>query len=111
MANTASEEGELSELIETLGNPHVITVQQLREAAANRNMTAVLEFLNDRRTSRAIPHRLDECGYDMVPNPDRPKDGLWPVGTRRTPIYGRRELVRRDQIEAARALSGGHRET
>ena len=73
-----------------------------------RNMYGVAEFLNDRRTARAIPHRLAECGYHTVPNPDR-KDGLWLVETRRIPVYGRRELTRREQIDAARNLTVGGR--
>ena len=63
-----------------------------------------LSVVSDRAVRRQIPHRLAECGYEMVGNPDRPKDGKWPIGDRRLIVYARRDLSRRDQILAARGL-------
>lgn len=103
-ANAAPEEGELADLIETLRYPPALTIAALLEAARSRQMHEMVGFLTDVKVRRQIPHRLGECGYEMVANPDRPKDGRWFIGDRRTPVYARRELSRRDQIVAARDL-------
>jgi hypothetical protein len=104
MANAAPEESELSEIIELLKSPDVLTVQQLRDEATRRQRHTVLDFLSNHRTARQIPHRLGECGYDSIPNPGRPADGLWTINGRRTQVYGRRTLSRKEQIERARGL-------
>jgi hypothetical protein len=44
-----------------------------------------------------------------VRNPDA-SDGLWRIEDKRQVVYAKRELSRRDQIEAARALTEQSRE-
>jgi len=105
MANTAPEEGELADLLETLGNPEVVSVGMMRESADNRRLYDLVSLLDDPKRRRVIPHRMGEAGYDPVPNPDR-KDGLWWMGGRRGAIYARRSLPIRARIEAARAFCG-----
>jgi hypothetical protein len=58
------------------------------------------EWLLDRRNRRAIPHRLDRCGYGALRNRDA-TDGLWKLNERRQVIYVRSELEPRQQLEAA----------
>jgi Family of unknown function (DUF5906) len=99
-ANDAPEDAELADVIDSLGNPTAITVMQIREAAGFG--TNLESWINDRRSNRAIPHRLEKCGYVVVRNQDA-KDGVWLVKGKRTPIYAKRELSPRDQVEAARA--------
>jgi hypothetical protein len=55
--------------------------------------------------ARKIPHRLEECGYVPVRNPDDKRDGLWYVSGKRQRVYAKQELALRDQIAAATKLS------
>jgi hypothetical protein len=57
------------------------------------------QWLDDRKNRRAIPHRMEECGYVKVPNPDA-DDGLWKAGDRRQTIYGRTDLSPKEQLSA-----------
>lgn len=59
----------------------------------------------DPKNSRAIPHRLQECGYVKVRNPDA-EDGLWRIDRKRQAIYARADLPLRDQLTAAAKLAG-----
>ena len=68
----APEDAELADVIDAMGNPDAMTVKQLIAAATG----AVAEWLLERRSRRALPHRLERCGYVAVKNPDA-KDGAW----------------------------------
>jgi hypothetical protein len=61
-------------------------------------------LLIDRKNRRAIPHRVERCGYTQVQNPDRPADGLWKLQGKRQVIYAKVNLPECDRIRAARAL-------
>ena len=50
-----------------------------------------IEWLNDRKNRRAIPHRFESCGYAPVRN-DTAKDGLWVIGGKRQVVYGRLDV-------------------
>jgi hypothetical protein len=99
-SNQAPEEAELSDALELLSWPDAVTVSTVAAAAAD----AFREFLLDRRNSRRIPHRFEECGYVQVRN-DAAKDGYFKVGHKRCPIYAKKTLTRREQIEAAVRLT------
>jgi hypothetical protein len=60
-------------------------------------------WLQDRRSRRQIPHRLEAAGYSPVRN-DSAVDGLWKLGSKRQTIYARKELSVRDRIVAATTL-------
>lgn len=99
-AGDTQEDSELADVIDQLGNPTALTVQQIRERAGFGS-----EFegwLSSHKTRRIIPHRLEKQGYVAVRNPDS-QDGVWKVEGRRTPIYALGRLAPRDQIEACRA--------
>jgi hypothetical protein len=83
-------------------NPDVTTLESLKTAATGREIES---WLRERKNRRAIPHRLEKCGYAPIRNNDR-KDGLWIVGGRREVIYGRRTLSFNERISAARKLAG-----
>ncbi|WP_126172857.1 bifunctional DNA primase/polymerase [Altericroceibacterium xinjiangense] len=100
-SNQAPEDAELADALDTLGSPDAVTVPSIA-AAAHPEFTA---WLADRRNSRRIPHRLEECGYVAVRN-RHAKDGLFKVGGKRCAIYARKTLSPRDQITAAEALAG-----
>ena len=53
----------------------------------NRRRRCV-EWLNDRKNRKQIPHRLEDCGYVRVHNRDS-KQGLWTVGGKKQAVYAR----------------------
>jgi hypothetical protein len=97
--NRAPEDNELADLIDALGNPDALTVKQLAAGATGE----AAEWLMDRRFRRALPHRLERCGYVSVHNPDA-KDGVWKIKSGRQPIYAKASLSLSDQIAAARKV-------
>jgi hypothetical protein len=98
-ANRAPEEAELADLLERLGSPKAVTLADIQETAEG----AFGEWIRDRKNRRAIPHRLEKCGYVPVRN-DAAKDRLWKIHGRRQAVYASSELSFRDQITAAREL-------
>jgi hypothetical protein len=102
-ANRTPEDAELADALDTLGKPDVTTLRGIASVAADEFKA----WLGDRRNSRKVPHRLEECGYVPVRNPSA-QDGLWKVGHKRAVIYARKDLTYRDSVTAAEAcLSAG----
>jgi hypothetical protein len=104
-ANRAPEDAELADVLDKLGNPDVVTLNQIAEAA---DENALEDWIRDRRNRRAIPHRLEQCDYVPVRN-DAAKDGLWVIRKKRTAIYGRSDLSTSDRLRAASRLARGSR--
>jgi Family of unknown function (DUF5906) len=96
-ASRAPEDAELADVIDEMGRPKIVTLNQL----ASRASAHFADWLRDRKNSRSVPHRLETSGYVAVRN-ERAKDGLWKVGGKRQVIYGDASLPLRDRIEAAR---------
>jgi hypothetical protein len=94
--NRSPEDTELADLIEALGDPDVITVKMLIKSS--EFSTEDLGWLQDRRTRRAIPHKLERCGYVCVSNPDS-KDGVWKISGVRHVIYAKATLTPSDQLD------------
>src|SRR5262249_61250738 len=67
--------------------PDAVTLNQLRAAATGE----AAEWVMDRKQRRAIPHRLERCGYTSVNN-DAADDGLWHVSGSRQCIYAKNAL-------------------
>ena len=63
--------------------------------------------LRDRKTKRALPHKMERVGYVPVRNPDA-SDGLFKLGDRRQAVYAKRTLSPADQIRAARQIPNPH---
>jgi hypothetical protein len=101
-ANQAPEEAELMDLIDRLGNPDALTPSQLH-ARADLELQI---WLGDRKNRRALPHRLESCGYSSVPNPDA-KDTLWKAFGSRQTVYAKSTMSVRDRIAAVRRFSSG----
>ena len=100
-ANRAPEDAELADVLDRLGNPTAVTINQIAvEAPAEFAL-----FLRDRKNRRQIPHRLEACGYTPVRSPAA-SDGLWKIGGARQVIYAKKELIERDRQAAARRLQG-----
>ena len=98
-ANRAPEDAELADIIDQLENPDALTIAAIRREA----MGSFLDWINDRRNLRNIPHRLESCGYVQISNTAR-KNGLWVVGGSRQMIYAKANLSLKAQFQAAQAL-------
>ena len=66
------------------------------------------EWLLERKNRRAIPHRMERCGYAAVRNPNA-DDGLWKLQGRRQVVYARTDLSLGAQLAAIeqRGRDGG----
>ncbi len=101
-ANSAPEDAELADALDNLGRPEATTIASLALATSDEGFRA---YLSERKNSRRIPHRLEQCGYVAVRN-SAAKDGLFKVSGKRCAIYARHDLAPRDQIAAANKLAG-----
>jgi Family of unknown function (DUF5906) len=100
-ASRAPEDAELADVLDRLGNPDATTLARIITGASGD----FEEWLRDRRNRRAIPHRLERCGYVPVRN-DLADDGLWKLSGRRQAVYAKSALPIRDRHRAASKLSG-----
>jgi len=98
-----SEEAELFDLLEDMGSPKAVTLMQIIDHARRTSQHDICDWLTDRKNRRAIPHRLEDIGYEPVRN-DTAKDGLWKIVGKRQVAYARRELPMRDRMRAAGQL-------
>ena len=97
-ANLAPEDAELADAIDTLKRPQALTIKQLAAVASG----ALAEWLSERKSRRAIPHRLERCGYIAVRS--NAKDGFWVIDGQRQAIYADGKLSVQDQYAAAERL-------
>jgi hypothetical protein len=102
-ANRSGEEAELADAIDELGNPEVLTLLQIQKVTSDSGLA---DWLTDRKQRRTIPYRLEQCGYLPVRNPTA-SDGLWKITGKRQAIYAKAGLTLRDQLKAARTITGG----
>ena len=99
MRTGPQEEGELADVLDAMNWPKGFTLKALQEEAEG----GLLELLMDRKSRRAIPHRLEKCGYVPVRNPDA-NDGLWKHGERRKVIYTKAALPLQEQLATAKDM-------
>jgi hypothetical protein len=99
-ANRAPEEAELQDVIDRIANPDAVTLARLIKVA---DKSEIGLWLSDRKNRRAIPHRLETCGYARVRNPDA-NDGLWVIMGARQVIYAKQTLSPKEQARAVREL-------
>ena len=97
-ANCAPENAELADILEIIDKP-AVTLQMIKDNATGD----FLSWLTEPKNRRAIPHRLEQCGYVQVRYDDA-QDGLWKVSGKRQVIYARSVLPLRERIDAAKAL-------
>ena len=98
-ANRPLEEGELSDVFDEMNWPKGFTMKALQDQA----MGGLFEWLMDRKSRRAIPHRLEKIGYVPARNPAA-NDGLWKHGGARKAIYVKAGLSLREQLEVAQGM-------
>ena len=99
-ANRAPEDAELADVLDEMGNPDATTLIQIADAAAGE----IQAWLRDRKNRRAIPHRLEKCGFVPVRNGDA-KDGFWKIRGARQVVYGKSAVSISDRFRAARKLT------
>ncbi len=99
-ANRAPEDAELADVLDQMKNPNATTLISITNHATG----AFQEWITDRKNRRAIPHRLEKCGYVPVRN-DAAKDGLWVIDGSRQVIYAKSELSFPDRFKAASDLA------
>jgi hypothetical protein len=100
-SNRAPEEAEIADVIERRGNPKAFTLKQIQREAEGTDIGA---WLSERKNRRAIPHRLEKCGYVPVRNTAR-NDGLWIVTGERQVIYAQKNLPTNEKHIAAQNLT------
>jgi hypothetical protein len=99
--NNDPEEGELTSLLDEMGNPATVTIGELRSAAMSGSGDSSVSALFERKERRAIPHKLERAGYVSVRNPGT-TDGRWKVDGKNQTVYARRDLALADQLRAVR---------
>jgi hypothetical protein len=99
-ANRAPEDAELADVLDEMENPDATTLSRITAAATGD----IMAWLNDRKNRRAIPHRLEKCGYVPVRNGDA-KDGFWKTRGARQVVYGKSAISISDRSRAARKLT------
>jgi len=99
-SNRAHEDAELADVLDQMGNPDVTTLAQIRDKATGD----FYDWIGERKNRRAVPHRLERCGYVPVRNDTR-DDGLWIINKVRQVIYARKDLSLRDRLSTARRLA------
>ena len=98
-ASRAPEDDELADVIDALSNPAALHLKLLIAAATGD----IAEWLMNRKNRRALPHRLERCGYVSVRNPEA-KDGMWKSKGERQIIYAKASLTPQERMAAARKL-------
>jgi hypothetical protein len=101
-ADRSSDEAELADVIDALGNPIAFCISHLVLKANALSREALAEGLKDRKHRRAIPHRLERAGYISVDSDAR--DGFWVVDGTRQRIFAHQDLRPGDRKTAAEML-------
>jgi hypothetical protein len=97
--NRAPEDDELADVLDAMGNPDAVTVAMLQMAATGETAA----WLTDRKNRRALPHRMERCGYSSVRN-DGPSHGMWTINGKRVMVYAKQALTAEQQLRAAKKL-------
>jgi hypothetical protein len=100
----AAENSELNDVLDAMERPPAVTITELRKNATAAKNHDLNTWLDDRKNRKKIPHRMDECGYVPVRNPDA-NDGLWKIGDRRQAVYTRADLSPKNQMAEAAKLA------
>jgi hypothetical protein len=98
-ANRTTEEAELQDVLDKLGNPDAVTLAEINLKAS----VDLGEWLTDRKNRKAFNHRLEKCGYLAVNNRVA-EDGLWRINERRQMIYAKSTLALGEKVKAAENL-------
>ena len=104
-ASQVPENRELADLLDGLDNPDAVTLASIINGTRTPyGHTEFGDWLKERRNSRKIPHRMENCGYVAVKNPDA-KDGFWKIRGTRHVIYAKLSLTPAARVKSAEALT------
>jgi len=76
--------------------PRIVTLKRIIQKTwdSYKQPTGIGAWLQDRRNSRTIPHRMEACGYVPVRNDADKRDGQWKINGTRQTVYGKSEIGR-----------------
>jgi len=103
-SHRAPEDAELADVLDALKNPQATTLAKLlnqTQGTMSHASNELYDWLRDRKNRRAIPHRLDKCGYVPVRN-DARDTGLWVINGKRQVVYSLKTLPLSEQLRAVR---------
>ena len=92
-ASCSPDDAELADALDSIDRPPVTTIAEVMEATTSATF---VEWLNDRKNRRTIPHRMEACGYTPFRNTGA-KDGFFKVNGRRQVVYALAELSTKDR--------------
>jgi hypothetical protein len=84
--------------------PAVVTLEMIIGAASTSDPDGLYAWFKERNNRRAIPHRLETCGYVPVRNTGA-DDGLWKIGKKRQVVYGLLSVTVPERVAAAATLA------
>jgi hypothetical protein len=96
-AGRAPEDIDLGNAIDELGRPDICSLATIATTKAG----AAMEWLFDPKARRAMPHRMERCGYVACRNPDSER-GSWTINDRKWTLYAKTDLSPKARLEAAR---------
>jgi hypothetical protein len=83
----------LDGILDGMGRPYVLIIPNLITHADGDQA----EWL--RKNPKAVPHRLNDCGYVRVAKPGS-ENGRWMIAGKRQNVYGRKDLSTKDRVAA-----------
>ena len=83
----------LDGILDGMGRPDVLIIPNLITHADGDQA----EWL--RKNPKAVPHRLNDCGYVRVAKPGS-ENGRWMIAGKRQNVYGRKDLSTKDRVAA-----------
>jgi len=95
-AARSPEDAQLADALDELTHPDICSL----ETVATSKTGAAMEWLHELRSRRALPHRMERCGYITCRNPGT-EDGLWRIKGRRQVLYAKEELTPDERLKAA----------
>ncbi len=97
------EAARLADLLDHMGRPAIVTLDQVKTAAAANKHPEACSWLSEPKNWKAMPYRFAQCDYVRVPNGES-KDGQWRIGNRRTAVYAHKELTPEGQLRGMELL-------
>jgi hypothetical protein len=95
-AARSPEDAKLADALDELTRPDICSL----ETVATSKTGAAMEWLHELKSRRAMPHRMERCGYVACRNPGT-EDGLWRINGRRQVLYAKEQLSPEERLKAA----------
>jgi hypothetical protein len=106
-ANTGEETTDLGQLIELLGTPKAITLDQVVfKARTTSGFEGTAAWFSDQRHYRIVSEKFEKCGYRVFRNPRDAKHGQWQFKDKRRAVYVLKGLSDAEAMAAIAVLQG-----